>query len=92
MHLSDLGPASSLVFQAGSLQPTVAGAQTLSSLWDALGAQKCTFGGLKLLMAVTSFFTDMAGNTPFHSTRPEANQTLQNPEPETSKKWGRKKI
>jgi len=75
-----------LDFQAGSLQPIVAGLQTLSSLWDALGAQKCTFGGLKLLMAVTSFFTDMAGNTPFHRTRPEVNQILQNPEPETSKK------
>ena len=30
----------------------------------ALGAQKFTFEGLELLMAVISFFIDMVGNTP----------------------------
>ena len=49
-------------------QPTAAGSQALLSLLATLQGQKFLFGGLKSLEAMTSLFTDMAGNAPFYNT------------------------
>ena len=75
MHLSYLGPASCfLIFHnLSSLLIVACGSSqqllycSLFSLLGALWAQKFTFGGPKLLMTMTFLFTDMAGNTTFHS-------------------------
>ena len=59
-------PASCFFMSLEWLQRTAAGLQALFSFLGTLRAQKFTFGGLKSLMAMTSLFTDMAGNTQFH--------------------------
>ena len=59
-------PASWLFTSLEWLQRTAAGSQALFSFLGTLRAQKFTFGGPKSLVAVTSLFTDMTGNTQFH--------------------------
>ena len=75
--LSDLGPTSRVVhilspsvLAAGSGCSLMSAESQVFSFFGALGAQKLTFGGLVLLVTVTSLFTDMAGNIPFLNTLP----------------------
>ena len=63
MHLSSAG------FTVGSGCSMMAVRSQVFSFLSALRAQEITFGGLELLMTVTSLFTDMARNTPFLNTQ-----------------------
>ena len=49
----------------------VAAQWLLDSRYCSSCVQKFTFGGLKLQMAITSLYFDMAGNTPFHMYVPQ---------------------
>ena len=56
---------SSSVLSLGSGCSLMATMLQVFSFLISLRAQDFTFGGLELLMTVTSLFTDIAGNTPF---------------------------
>lgn len=77
MDLSYLGPASRVVhilspsvLAAGSGCSLMSAESQVLSFFGALGAQKLPFGGLALLMTVTSLFSDVAANIPFLNTLP----------------------
>ena len=63
VHLSYLGPKSFLASQEAADSCWIA---SIVFYFGCIEAQKFTFVSLKQLMVVTSFFTYMAGNIPFH--------------------------